>query len=80
MFIHAGKSAEGSVAPTNQIVAAEVSHAPDVVELEDAERWLTQDVSLTLILLKRSRNVQYCGTAVLTSTSWPRGNPQYGWR
>jgi len=33
VFIHAGKSADVSVAPTNQTVAAaEVSHALDLVE------------------------------------------------
>ena len=32
MFIHAVKSAEDFVAPTNQIVDAEVSHAADLVK------------------------------------------------
>ena len=42
MFIHDGKSAEVSVVPTNQIVDAEVSHAPDLVEAKQHGRLETR--------------------------------------
>ena len=37
MFIHADKSAEVFVAPTNQIVDGEVSHAPDLLDDNNME-------------------------------------------
>jgi len=55
VFIHAGKLTDVSLASTNQIVDAEISHAPrqyDYVELEDKE-WLNPNVILILKSSKR---------------------------
>ena len=48
MFIHAEKSAEVFVAPTNQLVDGEVSHAPDVLADNNMEN-SRRDFDLKLI-------------------------------
>ena len=67
VFIHAEKSAEVFVAPTNQFVDGEVSHAPDLVEDKNMENSKRE---FRVKLIECIKTPHCCGTAIRTSTSW----------
>jgi len=67
VFIHTEKSAEVFVAPTNQFVDGDVSHAPKLVEDKNMENSKREfDVKL----IESVKTPHCCGTAIWTCTSW----------
>jgi len=75
VFIHAKKSAEVFVAPTNQFVDDEVSHALDLLADNNMEN-SRRDFDLKLV----SKTPHCCGTAVWTTISWQKKSLRCGWK